>query len=428
MKTRIESLIVAKAKLLSLAALLLATLERHAQFPGGGFGGFGGFGGQNQASRSTSTRQYPNNGVGGATISVDPETRSIIVSGDEDTLRYVSQVISNLDRPKPQVLIKVVFLEVTRNDSLDFGIEGSYGKDIGMNGVIAGYLTNYAAIPTFSSSGNAGSSNFLTGYSIVPTNLFPLIRGVNAANSFGLANAGGPAGLYQLFSQDYTATLRAIATAGKAKVLSRPSIVARNNQPATIAVGQSVPLVNGTRVDNFGNAFNSFSYQNVGIILRVTPFIMPDGLVEMILAPETSELVADRSQWIQIQSGPNGSVSAPLINSRSADTVVVTPNAQTVIIGGLLENAKAESENKIPLLGDIPLLGNLFKHKVKTDARTELLIFLTPYIVQAPTEMASLSEKERAKSDAMKALTEPELNKFLEDLPQKQKDSKKKKH
>jgi general secretion pathway protein D len=415
--------------LLALAMLLLmGPAGVYAQpFGGGGFP-FGNFGGGNQSRSSSTTRQYPNNGVGSATFGYDEENRTVVVSGDEDTLRYISEVISNLDRPKPQVMIKVVFLEVTRNDSLDFGVEGTFGKDLGMNSVPTSYITNYAAIPTFSSSGNAGSSNFLTGFSIVPTNITPLFRGVQLGNNFGLANAGSQGGLYQLFSQDYTATLHAIATAGKAKVLSRPSIVARNNQPATIAVGQSVPLVNGTRADNFGNVISSFSYQNVGIILRVTPFIMADGLVEMILAPETSELVADRSQWIQVQSGPNGAVLAPLINSRSADTVVVTPNTQTVIIGGLLENAKAESESKIPLVGDIPLIGNFFKHKIKTDARTELLIFLTPYIIQAPTEMAALSEKERAKSDGMKALTEPELNRFLEDLPHKEKPTKKKKN
>jgi general secretion pathway protein D len=425
MKPNTKSL---KPALFAFAALLLASIGADAQpFGGGGFPFGGNFGGN--ASRNTSqSRQYPNNGVGSANVSLAPDSRSIIVSADDETLRQISMVISNLDRPRPQVMIKVVFLEVTRSDSLDFGLEGSYGKDIGMNGIPTSYITNYAAIPTFSSSGNAGSSNFLTGFSIVPTNITPLFRGVQANNNFGLANQGGPAGMYQLFSRDYTATLRAIATAGKAKVLSRPSIVARNNQPATIAVGQSVPLINGTRADNFGNIISSFSYQSVGIILRVTPFIMPDNLVEMILSPETSELVPDRSQWITIQSGPNGVVSAPLINSRSADTVVVTPNTQTVIIGGLLENAKAESENKIPLLGDIPLLGNLFKHKIKSDARTELLIFLTPYIVQAPTEMASLSEKERAKSDGLKALSEPELNKFLEDLPHKEKPAKKKKN
>ena len=81
-----------------------------------------------------------------------------------------------------------------------------------------------------------------------------------------------------------------------------------------------------------------------------------------------------------------------------------------------MENAKAESETKIPFLGDIPLLGNLFKHKVTTDGKTELMIFLTPYIIHTPTEMAALSDKERAKSDVAKALTEQELNKFLDTL------------
>ena len=85
-------------------------------------------------------------------------------------------------------------------------------------------------------------------------------------------------------------TLHAIAQAGNAKVLSRPSILARNNQPATITVGQSVPLITGVRYDNFGNAINSITYQDVGVILRVTPFITGDGLVEMIVSPEISRL------------------------------------------------------------------------------------------------------------------------------------------
>src|SRR5438477_12210557 len=165
-----------------------------------------------------------------------------------------------------------------------------------------------------------------------------------------------------------------MSQAGNAKVLTLPSILARNNQPATITVGQSVPLITAVRYDTLGNAINSISYQSVGIILRVTPFITSEGLVEMILSPETSELVADRSQWVPISSGPGGTVSAPLINTRSADTVVVTPNGQTVIIGGLMEDSKADTESRIPLLGDIPILGNLFKHKIKSTAKTELLI------------------------------------------------------
>lgn len=404
----------------NVSAILVFTLalcftsSLHAQFPGGGFQ-FGG-GAQNNRSRTGAAGQFPNNQVGDAVISIDPETRSLIVIADDDTSQYISQVVSNLDRPKPQVLIKVVFLEVTRNDSLDIGIEGTFGKDIGNDGIITGYRTNYTTTTT--TSINGGVTNFTS--SIVPTNLVPIIRGVNLANAFGLANAGSPAGLYQIFSEDYTVTLRALATAGKAKVLSRPSVVARNNQPATITVGQSVPLITSVRFDTFGNAINSVTYQSVGIILRVTPFITAEGLIEMILSPETSELVEDRTQWVPISSGPGGVVSAPLINSRSADTVIITPDGQTVIIGGLMQNAKAQSESKIPYLGDIPLFGNLFKHKITTEGKTELMIFLTPYIIRAPTEMASMSNKEREKSDAVKALTEQELNKFLDTLPTNQ--------
>jgi general secretion pathway protein D len=398
------------AVLFFLALTFCLTSPLHAQFPGGfQFGG----GGQNNTRSRNTSGQYPNNQVGDAVISIDPETRSLIVIADDETSQYISQVVSNLDRPKPQVLIKVVFLEVTRNDSLDIGIEGSFGKDIGNDGIITGFRTNFTTTTTTTVSG--GITNFTS--SIVPTNLIPIIRGVNLGNNFGLANAGSPAGLYQIFSEDYTVTLRALATAGKAKVLSRPSVVARNNQPATITVGQSVPLITNVRFDTFGNAINSVTYQSVGIILRVTPFITAEGLVEMILSPETSELVQDRTQWVPISSGVGGVVSAPLINSRSADTVVVTPDGQTVIIGGLMQNAKAESESKIPFIGDIPLLGNLFKHKITTEGKTELMIFLTPYIIHTPTEIAALSEREREKSDATKALTERELEKFLDTIP-----------
>src|SRR5436190_3040307 len=329
---------------LALACSLSVTLQLQAQF----IPGQGGGGGGNAANRSrtSSTRTYPGNGeVGDAVISIDPETRSLIVITDEKTRQYISQVVSNLDRPKPQVLIKVVFMEVTHNDSSDIGLEGGWGKAIGN-----------------STTGAVANAFGLSGISSGVGSNAPI------ANAFGqpiqsFAPVPPGAGLYQIFAQDYQVTLRAIAQSGKAKILSRPSIIARNNQPATITVGQSVPLTTGARYDNYGNVLNTISYSNIGIILRVTPFITTDGMVEMIVSPETSDLVADRSQWVPISSGPGGSVSAPLINSRSADTVVVTPDGQTVIIGGLMQDSKAEAESKIPLLGDLPFLGALFKRK-----------------------------------------------------------------
>jgi general secretion pathway protein D len=217
-----------------------------------------------------------------------------------------------------------------------------------------------------------------------------------------------------VIGNDFQATLRAIAEAGKLEVLSRPTILARNNQQAVITVGQQVPLITNVRYDNFGNQINAITYQNVGIILRVTPFITSNGLVEMVLAPEISNL---SDQTVAIATGTN-SVGAPVINIRSADTVVVTPDGQTVVIGGLMQTTKTESESKIPVLGDIPLLGAAFRRKVKNHAKTELLIFLTPTIVKEPSMLAGLSAREKADTEIVpKAFSPQELNRFLDSVP-----------
>ena len=383
--------------LLALALCLSVSFSAHAQFPGGGgFGGFGGFGGQNRqgSSSSTTARQYNNNGtVGSATISSDPETGRIIVITDEDTSQHISQVISNLDIPKPQVLIKVVFLEVTYNNGFDIGL------DVGFQNK-----------PDKSRSADISGGNIFggSGLNTIATNLQVNALGL-PISAIGTTPPG--AGLYQILGNDYQATLRAIATAGKTEVLSRPSILARNNQPATITVGQSVPLINSVRYDNFGNAINSVTYTDVGIILKVTPFISADGLVEMIVSPEISSLT---DQSVTIANG----VSVPVIAKRSADTVVVTPNGQPVIIGGLMQNNKTSGESKIPLLGDIPLIGNLFKRQTRNTTKTELMIFLTPHIVETPSQLVALSEKERAAAILpKKAFTDKDMDQFLNELP-----------
>jgi len=387
---------------LCLGLALQADAQQRGGGGGGGFGG-GGFGGGSTARSSTSStggsssRTYPNNTtIGDAYFSIDPETRRVVYIADEATARYIGQVLTNLDRPKPQVLIKVVFLEVLHNNASDIGIEGGWGKQ-NMNGTVS----DAAGVNGFGLSGLS---------SAVGTNLNAFGQPITSFGASSPMTQQG-AGLYQILGQDYQVTLRAIAQAGNAKVLSRPSILARNNQPATITVGQQVPLITSVRYDTFGNAINSVTYTDVGVILKVTPFITADGLVEMIISPQISSI--DQTLTVPISSG----VSAPVIDIRSADTVAVTADKQTVVIGGLIEADKANTETKIPFLGDIPLLGNLFKRSQKSSTKRELIIFLTPNIVQAPTELAVLSAKERERSDATKGLTEEELNKFLDQLP-----------
>ncbi|MGD0262758.1 MAG: hypothetical protein ABSD29_23575 [Verrucomicrobiota bacterium] len=399
-------------------------------FGGGGFGG-GGFGGSRSSTSSSAgstARTYPNNTtIGDAYFSIDPETRRVVYITDEATAKYIGQVLTNLDRPKPQVLIKCVFLQVTHNDGSDIGIEGSFNKSIGSSPGTGGPVTNWTTQNIFTTNFNANGSvsSVSSAPSIVPSiSSGPSLPFLSTSNIFGLPGTSsafsGANGLYQILGTDYTVTLHAIAQAGRAKVLSRPSILARNNQPATITVGQEVPLITGTTYDSLGNSHNAYNYTDVGVILKVTPFITEDGLVEMMVSPQISAI--DPTLSIPITASANGTtISAPVIDITSADTVVVTANGLTVVIGGMMQTSKSRTDTKIPLLGDIPLLGNLFKRTQISDSKTELVIFLTPYIVQSPTELAALSAKERARSDASKGLTEEELNKFLDELPKTKK-------
>lgn len=396
-------LLGAKAFRAAWAFILAATLCAQAQQRGGGFGGGGGRGGAAGGANgaNTATRQYENNGtIGDAYFSIDPETHRVVYIADEATAKYIAQVLTNLDRPKPQVLIKVVFVEVTYNNAADIGLEGGWGNQ-NMNGTI----TSASAVNGFGLSGLS---------SVVGTNVNQFGQPISSFSPVSPVTQPG-AGLYQILGKDYQVTLRAIAQAGRAKILSRPSILARNNQPATINVGQYVPLITSVSYNPLnGTPINSVTYTTIGVTLQVTPFITEDGLVQMMVSPSISSL--DPTLTIPIAVG----VNAPVIDNRSADTVVVTADGETVIIGGLMERDKSVTDTKIPILGDIPVLGNLFKRHQSSDAETELIIFLTPYIVQNPTELAALSARERAKADAPKQFKEEEINKFLDSLPTKQ--------
>lgn len=390
---------------LTLGAAVQVQAQGRGGFGGGGFGGgFGGTGGAGRTAlgANATSRQYPASGtIPDAYFSIDPETRRVVVIAPEEAMPYVMQVLTNLDRPKPQVLIKVVFIEVSRANSLDFGVEGGWTKGVGTS---AGNPTTANGANVFGLGGLNSAASNLT--------LNALGQPISSFQSTASTVANGNAGLFQLLNKDYQVTVRAIAQAGNVKVLSRPSILARNNQPAQIVVGQQVPLITSVSYNGLnGTPINAFTYQNVGVILNVTPFITSDGLVEMIVSPTVSSI--DPTTSVPISQG----VTAPVIDTRSANTVVMTPDGQPVVLGGLMQSSKNLTDTKIPVLGDIPLLGNLFKRKQKSDLQSELIIFLTPHIIQAPTQMAGLSASERAKSSAVNSMPEAELNRFIDTLP-----------
>jgi general secretion pathway protein D len=348
------------------AAALVGSVPVSAQ----GVGGVGGAAGRSSANLQQ--RQYRSNTLlGDAIIQTDPETRSLVIITDEATHSEIASVIRNLDRPKPQVLIKVLFLEVTHRESLDIGVEGSY---------------------TYTHEGiNSGT----------------------VGTAMGLADIVG-GGFWSVASDDWDVTLKALAEKGKLEVLSRPSILARNNQEAVIVVGQEIPLITNSRITDQGATINTVQYAEIGIILRVTPFITSEGMVEMIVAPEISTLT---DQEIPIAVTENGEVGSPVIAKRSAETVVVTADGQTIVIGGLMETVKTEVKRKVPVLGDIPLLGFAFRRTIREEQKKELLIFLTPYIVNTPEDMGVLSKREVDSLELTpQAFPREKVERFTDDL------------
>jgi general secretion pathway protein D len=335
-----------------------------------------GGGGGGGASASAMQRQYPNSTtVGDALITSDTETRRIIVITDEETNDNIKNVIATLDKPKPQVLINVVFVQVTHSNDLDLGAEATYRGEISL-----------------------GDQPYPTG---TGTTKFGLGQALNDPTHYGA--------FYRILGQHgLEATLHALAAKNKTEILSRPSILTRSSQQATIMVGQSVPIITNSRIsDQTNTTINTVQYTDIGIILRVTPFITQEGLVEMIVSPEISSLSATT---VPISN----TVSSPVIDKRAADTVVVTPSDQTVVIGGLISTQTTDRDSKVPILGDIPLLGYAFKRKVKADSKTELLIFLTPHVVRTPDELSQVAAQERAQMDlAPKAFPREEMERYL---------------
>ena len=323
-------------------------------------------------ANTTGVRQYRSNTMlGDATIEVDPESRSLVIVTDEATHADMLKVIDNLDHPKPQVLIKVVFVEVTLDKNLDVGLEGAYSFKVG-----------------------SGNTSLTTGSSS------SIINTATVQSLFGLAQKSNGT-VAAVTASNWSATLHALEGHGNLKVLSRPSIMARNNQEAVIVVGQEVPFITNSQITDLGATINTIQYRDVGIILRVTPFINSNKTIEMIVSPEISKI---SDQTVPISS----SVNAAVIDKRSAETVVVTPDATTVVIGGMMQKQEQTNVDKVPLLGSIPVLGLPFRHTVKSTVKTELLIFLTPYIVDGKDKLKDLTVGESNRADMIREGYQPE--------------------
>jgi general secretion pathway protein D len=288
---------------------------------------------------------------GDVDIESDPSTNSIVLRTSPRNYEALQGVIQDLDRMRPQVLIKVLIADVTLDDRMEFGVEG--------------FWENRATLP----------------HDDVSTNRF--------GTDFPLPTTGFS---YLLTGDEFQAALNAFAQEGNLKILATPRILVLDNETATINVGKRVPIVTNTTINQLGNAVNTVAYENVGILLDVTPQINPDGLVTMLVAPEISD-VASEAESVQISD----TVNSPTFNVNAAETRVAVRNGTTVVIGGLIREAQDETVRKIPILGDIPLIGALFSSTTTRTVKRELMIFLTPYVAFTAADLDEITGLERSR-------------------------------
>jgi type II secretion system protein D len=282
-------------------------------------------------------------------IVAEPISNALLVSASPRYFVQVQAMIEELDQPQKQVLIQVLLAEVTLDGSTEWGMQWESDIDLTEKDV----------------PGDTASIN----------------------SRFGLDPSSALGGLTAVLTGDnWGFILRAMQSDGRLEILSRPQILAVDNMVATIDVGQMVPVVTGSRVTERGDSINTFEYQNVGIQLEVTPRINPDGIVKMDVSPTISSL---SSSSVAISAG----YEAPIINNRSATTTVSVQDGQTIVIGGLISTEDNERITKIPWLGDIPYIGAVFKKTKKTRVRSELLIILTPHVINTPGEAEKFSRE-----------------------------------
>ncbi len=301
-----------------------------------------------------------------AEIMADPETNAIIVHASKSDFNTIRQVIENLDVRRLQVYVEALIAEVSTEFAREFGIQFQTAEGLESD-----------------NTGFVGGSSFGVGTSIQNAAINPL--GVGAGFSMGFID-----GTITLPDGTEIANLAALARAlddqTNANILSTPNLLTMDNQEAEIVVGQNVPFVtgsfsqisSGTAVEN---PFQTIERRDVGLTLRIKPQITEGSAIKLEIFQEVSS-VAPRNEARDI-----------VTNTRSLQTTVVAEDNRMIVLGGLIQDDISQNRQKIPLLGDIPLLGNLFSYQRNSREKTNLLIFLRPRIIRVSGDMDEPTRK-----------------------------------
>lgn len=335
------------------------------------------------AAAATSTAAFSKN----VQVVADKSTNSLIVTADTADYLIVEDVIRKLDISRPMVYLEALIMEVNADKSFGVGVEWSMlnktsisgVSDLGGQSVSAVGFKGTSIIPQVGSSGTS----------------------VSLPSGFSLGVIGAGITIGGVLFPNIGAMLQAYQNDSDVRILSTPQLLTLDNEDAEITVGSNVPYV--TRQDSgvVGSTTNysSYEYKDVGVTLKVTPQINKDGFIRMKLDQSVTKVI---SQSATVDTAGN-KILTPTTDKRTAKTTVVVKSGETVVIGGMIEETLDDGTYKVPLLGDIPLLGWLFKSHSIIKKRTNLFVFITPRVIQNPEDASKIQEE---KMDYMRSIHE----------------------
>ena len=386
-------------------AVKLATVLRSAFSPGGGGGGGGSTspsptiaiapaqgGAPPQATAPVSASAGPSTG---GFIQADPSTNSLIITAAEPLYRQLRAVIDQLDSRRAQVYIESMIVKVDASKAAEIGFQwqalsGSKGDS-----------TIIAAGTNFGSSGNIISLSAATAQGANSTGFAAATAaGIPGGFNFGVLNKIGS--IYTL-----GALAKFLETNADANVLSTPNLISLDNEEAKIVIGQNVPFITGsfTNTGTTGgstNPFQTIERKDVGLTLRVKPQIGEGGTVRMTIFQENSNVVGGAS-----------SSAGPTTDKSSIETTVVVDDGQIMVLGGLLKDEFSGGTSKVPLLGDLPLIGGLFRSDNRTRTKSNLMVFLRPVVIRTQQAANDLTVDRYDSIRALQQGTQPEQSRVM---------------
>jgi general secretion pathway protein D len=318
--------------------------------------------------------------LAGAQIQADPATNTLIIIAPDAVYRNLRAVIDKLDMRRAQVFIESLIIEVTSDQAAEFGIQWQAGL---------GHLQGSGGTAGFAST-NFGS----TGQNILGISQNPGTIGTGLSIGVAKGQITLP-GIGMVTNLQFLA--RALESMSKANILSTPNILTLDNEEARIIVGQNVPFVTGQFITSASsgaanvNPFQTVERRDVGLTLRVRPQISESGTIKLVIYQEVSS--------VQDRSNPAGIIT----NMRAIETNVLVDDGSIVVLGGLVQDSVTNTTEKVPVLGDLPLIGALFRFETRRQQKTNLMVFLRPFIVREDADARGLTLD---RYDAMRRLEE----------------------